>query len=140
MYLPTPEEPAASLPDQLTVKLVETRSAGSGVTVLVGFELSIVTRACLAVEMPWLGSLSLTWSVAIGVLPSKTMLATLRDLRAGRQAGLRRDQVADVALAAARAVLGREEAGQDVGRQRRRRIDRLERDDQLSASRNRAWR
>ena len=114
------------------MKLVENSVAGSGVTVLVGFELSIVTRACLAVEMPWLGSSSLDLIGGDRRVAVEDDVGHVGDLRAGRQAGLRGDQVADVALAAARAVLGREEAGQDVGRERGGRIDRLEGDGQLS--------
>ncbi len=52
--------------------------AGRAATVLVGTVLSIVIRACLVGSIPWLGSSSLTRSVAIGVLPSNTILATLR--------------------------------------------------------------
>ena len=59
------------------MKLVEFSVAGSGVTLLVGVVLSIVTRACLAGRDALAGVVSLTWSVAIGALPSKTMLATL---------------------------------------------------------------
>ena len=78
LYSAIPEEPVASLPDQLTGNAVVFSTAGSGVTVLVGAELSIVTRACLVGSTPWLGSVSLTWSVAIAGLESKTMSATLR--------------------------------------------------------------
>ena len=70
-------EPPPSLPDQLRLNLSEFSVAGRAVTLLVGVELSIVTSACLAVEIPWLGSVSLTWSVAIGALVSNVMLATL---------------------------------------------------------------
>src|SRR5262249_38986182 len=48
------------------------------------------------------------------------------DGRAGGQAGAGPDGVAEIAHAAAGAVLGRQEAGQDVGRQAGARVDRLE--------------
>ena len=53
-------EPAPSLPDQLRLKLALVSVAGSAVTLETGVVLSIVTSACLAVEIHWLGSVSLS--------------------------------------------------------------------------------
>ena len=58
------------------MKLVEDMG-GSGLTLLVGGPESMVTRACLVGSMPWLGSSSLTWSVAMDWLSSKVIRATL---------------------------------------------------------------
>ena len=74
------------------MKLVELSVAGRAATVLVGAVLSIVIRACLVGSIPWLGSSSLTWSVAIGVLPSNTMLATLRICVPVARPGIGRDR------------------------------------------------
>ena len=73
-----PEPPRSSEPDQLTAKLVEVVVAGSGLTLLVGGPASMVTRSCLVRSIPWVGSLSLTWSVEIAALVSKVTRATLR--------------------------------------------------------------
>ena len=52
--------------------------AGSALALLVEAPESTVMSACLAGSTPWLGSLSLTWSVVIGGLSSKMTVATLR--------------------------------------------------------------
>jgi hypothetical protein len=72
-----PEEPGASWPDQLTVKLPGL-NAGNAVTLLVGVLASMVLRSCLVGSTPWLASWSFTWSVVIGGLTSKVTVATLR--------------------------------------------------------------
>ena len=80
----------------------------------------------MAGSVPWLGSWGSTWLVAMVRLAVEGDQGDVADLGAGGQAGLGLDGVAEVALAAAGAVLGRQEAGQDVGRQRRGRVERLE--------------
>ena len=71
-----PDPPASSVPAQVTSKLAGL-SAGSAATVLVGAPASIVLRSCLVGSTPWVGSLSFTWSVAIGGLMSNVIKATL---------------------------------------------------------------
>ncbi len=72
-----PEPPGSSWPDQVTAKLLEVDVAGSAPTPLVGRPASIVTTACLVGSIPWVGSASLTWSVAMDVFSSKVTMATL---------------------------------------------------------------
>ena len=111
----------------LTVKLLAVVVAGSGLTVLVGGPESIVTSACLVGSMPWLGSSSFTWSVAIGLFSSNVIRATLRIWVPVAQARVGLDREADIAHPAPGAVLRRQEPGQHVGRQLGVRVDALER-------------
>src|ERR1017187_4731576 len=71
-----PEPPVLSLPDQLTMKLVDGSVRGSGLTLVVGGLASIVTSACLVGSMPWLAFSMSTWSVVMVGPMSKLMSAT----------------------------------------------------------------
>ena len=121
-----PEPPGSSCPDQLTVKTAADSVVGSAVTLLVGGPTSIVLSACLVGSMPWLGSSSLTWSVVIVVAQVEGDGRDVADLRARGQPRLGTDDVAEVALPAARAILGRQEAGEHIGRELGVRVDRVE--------------
>ena len=122
-----PDPPGSSWPLQFTVKLAVFRSGGNGVTLLVGAPELIVTRACFR----RIGSLARVFVVDLvggdQAVVVEIDVGHVADLRAGGQAGLGLDRVVDLAHAAAGAVLGGQETGQDVGGQTGRRIDRDER-------------
>ena len=101
-------------------------------TLLVGRASSIVTGPAWSGRCPGWGRRRSPGRWRSAALTSKTMSATLRICVPVARPAFGEISVADVALAAAGAVLGREEAGQHVGRQLRGRIDRLEGDGQLA--------
>ena len=102
--------------------------------------LSIVIRASLVGSIPWLGSSSLTRSVAIGGLPSKTMLATLRICVPVASPAL--GEIMKPTYPSPRPVpsSGGKKPVSTLGGSCGAGIDRLERDGQRCASRSRGWR